>query len=253
MCEPSTLTPWDAQTKRIHPSEGKAPALQADNKGGQRMPYVSISSSGGSRASRSAWPGDGTVSLMNVLSGLSFDESCPNCGQSTPFSKMFRDFYPRVAARRASGAGFTSDAIVADAARSIRASYAANGAEFKSLIAETLSDSSSPTWLNSGSVGSHGEYWTANSGESRSAAGACSLSQVLQSEVPSKYFLSAKAAAGILRRAERRGKVLPPQLSVALSEVARGDRTTPTAAPTSPKSRTRSTPGTPKASTSGRT
>lgn len=50
------------------------------------------------------------------------------------------------------------------------------------------------------------------------------LSQVLEppENVPQKYFLSAKAAAGILRRAEKRGKVLPEQLGVALRAVAQG-------------------------------
>jgi len=49
---------------------------------------------------------------------------------------------------------------------------------------------------------------------------ACSLSQVLESgSVPKKYYLSGKAAAGILRRAERRGKDLPPQLKTALEQV----------------------------------
>ena len=56
--------------------------------------------------------------------------------------------------------------------------------------------------------------------ESRNAADACSLSQVLESEVSETYFLSARAAAGILRRAERRGKELPEQLRSALQTLA---------------------------------
>ena len=43
-----------------------------------------------------------------------------------------------------------------------------------------------------------------------------SLSQILQDEVPSKYYLSRTACLGILRRAEARGKELPPQLREAL-------------------------------------
>jgi DNA (cytosine-5)-methyltransferase 1 len=34
--------------------------------------------------------------------------------------------------------------------------------------------------------------------------------------VPEKYYLSATACRGILRRAEKRGKVLPPLLDIAL-------------------------------------
>ena len=44
----------------------------------------------------------------------------------------------------------------------------------------------------------------------------CSLSRILQDEVPSKYYLSRTACLGILRRAEARGKELPPQLREAL-------------------------------------
>jgi hypothetical protein len=63
--------------------------------------------------------------------------------------------------------------------------------------------------------------------ESRNAAAACSLSQVLQDEASSKFYLSAKAAAGILRRAQRRGKQLPAHLAAALESVAGAQ--TPTA------------------------
>ena len=42
------------------------------------------------------------------------------------------------------------------------------------------------------------------------------LSQILVATVPSKYYLSRTACRGILRRAEERGKPLPPQLEVAL-------------------------------------
>jgi hypothetical protein len=52
-------------------------------------------------------------------------------------------------------------------------------------------------------------------------ASACSLSQVLETGlIPPKFFLSAKACAGILRRAEKRGKELPPALLQALRQVA---------------------------------
>ena len=44
------------------------------------------------------------------------------------------------------------------------------------------------------------------------------LKQILQADAPEKYYLSAKACAGILRRAERRGKTLPKMLREALEE-----------------------------------
>ena len=42
------------------------------------------------------------------------------------------------------------------------------------------------------------------------------LSQILQDSPPPKYYLSARACLGILNRAKRRGKQLPPELEQAL-------------------------------------
>ena len=47
-----------------------------------------------------------------------------------------------------------------------------------------------------------------------------SLSQILQTRVPQKYYLSPKACLGILRRASVRGKELPPVLKAALERQA---------------------------------
>ena len=63
-----------------------------------------------------------------------------------------------------------------------------------------------------------GELLTLNTGESPSVAVESTLSQILEVSVPGKYFLSAKACEGILRRAERRGKQLPPMLEEALRQ-----------------------------------
>ncbi len=53
----------------------------------------------------------------------------------------------------------------------------------------------------------------------------CSLSAVLETQpVPQRYFLSPRAASGILRRVEKRGKTLPAPLAAALESVA-GPRT----------------------------
>lgn len=64
----------------------------------------------------------------------------------------------------------------------------------------------------------HTEFLTRNIGESPSAAVESTLSQILEANVPKKYYLSAKACEGILRRAERRGKELPPMLKTALEQ-----------------------------------
>jgi hypothetical protein len=64
-----------------------------------------------------------------------------------------------------------------------------------------------------------GESWTLNIGESPSVAVESHLWQILQMNAPEKYYLSVKACEGILRRAGRRGKELPPMLKEALEEV----------------------------------
>lgn len=53
-----------------------------------------------------------------------------------------------------------------------------------------------------------------------------SLSQVLvRGSIPQEYFLSSKACAGILRRAEKRGKKLPEPLMRALMAAVSQDQT----------------------------
>lgn len=62
--------------------------------------------------------------------------------------------------------------------------------------------------------------WLRGVGESFSLPCLVNLSSVLESgPVHQRYFLSAKACSGILRRAERRGKALPEQLRAALQAV----------------------------------
>jgi hypothetical protein len=65
-----------------------------------------------------------------------------------------------------------------------------------------------------------GASWMPNISEWPNDAAVCSLSQVLEDSVGPRYFLSPKACAGILRRAEKRGKTLPPPLAAALEAVA---------------------------------
>jgi hypothetical protein len=70
-------------------------------------------------------------------------------------------------------------------------------------------------------MGSPTEFWTLNGLESPSDVAVCSLSHTLETgDVPQRYYLSAKACSGILRRAERRVKELPAQLRQALQAAA---------------------------------
>jgi site-specific DNA-cytosine methylase len=67
---------------------------------------------------------------------------------------------------------------------------------------------------------SRGEFSTPNISEWPNDAAVCSLSQVLeQTSIPQRFFLSSTACAGILRRAEKRGKQLPEPLRLALQAV----------------------------------
>jgi hypothetical protein len=76
-------------------------------------------------------------------------------------------------------------------------------------------------------MGSRIAFWTLSGLDSPSAASVVSLLDTLETGVvPQRYFLSAKACAGILRRAEKRGKELPEPLSRALRGMV--ERATPT-------------------------
>ena len=78
----------------------------------------------------------------------------------------------------------------------------------------------SDSWGNSG-TGGPTESWTLSTLEFHSGAVASSLSDILETgDVPRRYFLSATACAGILRRAAKRGKNLPALLAAALASVA---------------------------------
>ena len=86
---------------------------------------------------------------------------------------------------------------------------------------------SSGGWRTSGMGGPTGSWtlstpeWTATLVPYPSDDAVSSLSDILEatSRVPQRFYLSQKACAGILRRAERRGKALPPMLLAALKSL----------------------------------
>ena len=63
------------------------------------------------------------------------------------------------------------------------------------------------------------EFLTLNTGEFPSVVVESTLSSILQADAPEKYYLSAKACEGILRRAKTRGKELPQMLKDALEQM----------------------------------
>lgn len=90
-------------------------------------------------------------------------------------------------------------------------------------------------WLADHGAGSRGAFSTLNISDWPNDAAVCSLSQVLvKGPIPPQYFLSSTACAGILRRAEKRGKKLPEPLMRALTAVASPDQTELVAGTTCP-------------------
>lgn len=73
-----------------------------------------------------------------------------------------------------------------------------------------------------------GDSLTLNIGESPKEESVSLLSQILEVNVPQKYYLSARACQGILTRASRRGKKLPDLLQMALLEMIEWWSKTPT-------------------------
>lgn len=94
---------------------------------------------------------------------------------------------------------------------------------------------SSERWGNSG-TGGPTESWTLSTSEHPAFLGrphnggvVCSLSDILETgDLPQRFFLSQKACKGILHRAEKRGKSLPPFLRAALEAVASEQTSTAT-------------------------
>lgn len=79
-----------------------------------------------------------------------------------------------------------------------------------------------PEWYEAETLISLGACTTPNISEQHSGAGECFLSQILEGNAPGKYSLSPRACAGILKRAERRGRALPPLLKAALEKQMEG-------------------------------
>ena len=74
------------------------------------------------------------------------------------------------------------------------------------------------SWENSSPL--HGGCLMRSIGEFPKEENASTLSQILQVNVPEKYYLSQRACQGILQRASARGKELPEILKAALERQA---------------------------------
>jgi len=83
-----------------------------------------------------------------------------------------------------------------------------------------LDDGLQQGWYELDRKKSHGASSMPNILEWPNDAVVSSLSSVLEATVHPKYFLSARACAGILRRAQKRGKAIPPLLERSLRAAA---------------------------------
>ena len=99
-------------------------------------------------------------------------------------------------------------------------SFSKMSPQFCPVTTGMMSSNSSPRLMNAGIV-YRGRFWTHNTFPWRKGGGVSSLSDILEDgDVPQKYFLSPTACKGILRRADKRGKQIPPALRKALETVA---------------------------------
>src|SRR5215471_306702 len=182
-----SMRPHDSEEPETWREQTVAPTLNGYDmrQGEASTPSMLISSTAASRARTSPWPARGPVlGASAARSGLSLNGCCASCAHDGAPLRMFPDSFPLDPDR------------------------------------EPTSVSYSGGWSSSG-MAWPGGLWTRDGSEYPSVAAVSSLSAVLESQpVPRRYWLSAKAAAGILRRAAKRGKELPPRLLTALRNLA---------------------------------
>ena len=175
-----------------------APTLQAQNNGSTMVPVVAILME------------DGVTDAAEQLSIFSWEE--PPASPSV-LQDFERDWMTRVATSCSSTLPLL--AALGPDGWSGRTSPASCPPTTDGTLAP-----SSEGWQNSG-MGSPTAFLTLNTSDWPSDGSACSLSRVLETgTVPPRFYLSTRACRGILRRAEKRGKSLPPSLAAALWAVA---------------------------------
>ena len=185
----------------------------------------------------SATLGDTTCRCAKCLSAASLVRISPSPGsvrvyqESDPdFSSSLFDLHPSWVPL-----GWLSKTYPAYYRRAL-ADDVSNVEQFYRNIAEPTSTWSAPPSKTQG-IASRGECWTRDGSESPSDAVVCSLSDMLDRNVPERFYLSPRAARGILRRCEKRGRTLPIPLRLALTRLATMEDSAP-----SPESISSSTP-----------
>ncbi len=149
---------------------------------------------------------------MSYNLGISFGRMCPD------FS------HPALVDAASGTAGDAGQPLEQTSPPAAFADVLSYAAEFYESIAALTSIRSFPRLGGSGMMAG-GHFWTLNISvlhSADSAYSACSLGAILEppERVPPRYWLSPRACRGILSRAERRGKKLPPLLQQALEATA---------------------------------
>lgn len=144
--------------------------------------------------------------------------------QSTlfPSEALAKISAPRASARasraRVPACSFRRPALLTNAGQLLQF-----GKTFPALLTPTVDgilQQSSIRFANSGRMTWRGELSTLNTSECRSNADACTLLQILEADAPAKFYLTPNGAAGILRRATKRGREIMPALLQALTALA---------------------------------
>jgi hypothetical protein len=150
-------------------------------------------------------------------------------GPSSSSSRMSQDSSRLVRVRDAESAASFYGGIADEAARELRAAAGSAGpatppGQSSGGTPAPTSRWSAPRWRTSG-IASATAFSTQDISEwpRDGAASSSSLSSILESTVSPRYYLSPRAALGILSRAGRRSRELPPHLLAALESVVRQD------------------------------
>ncbi len=193
-CEPGSpespsMTTYEAWDAFNHQATGEQTRSLRRSTGGGLHDTLLISSAAGSPAKTSPSPDNDAASPATD----------PACSSSSPGSQTLFD-----------PDGFSSRTYP----------------DCSPAMAVGTSESCLERWPTSGTAW-RGGFSTHVTSECRSADGACtssgvSLTEILEppQSVPARYSLSARAATGILRRAEKRGRMLPSHLYRSLEAVA---------------------------------
>lgn len=251
-----SLTPWESQRRRLYGTDKPCPPLQAGESGGNNVPTIafqqnqrdevriigevagalqaepgakqqnyvmfvdkkvsagdqlsllSTSSAEGSPARISAWP-------ENVLAWLASDQDCGTSSIALLVNSLPVGFSSRTSLVCCPVTKERTSPSYLEASAETGPKSPKEAGETAGLSRQRRATITEPP----------GGCLTLNTSEFPRGGVACSLSDVLETSGPhlTRYFLSALACRGILRRAAKRGRVLPPALLAALTARVKAD------------------------------